>query len=55
MFTAAVDWVEKGTAPESITLLSRDKPVSHPVCVYPQKAMCDGSGLPKVAASYACR
>ncbi|UUZ65679.1 tannase/feruloyl esterase family alpha/beta hydrolase [Polaromonas sp. P1-6] len=55
MFTALVDWVEKGTAPESITLVSRDKSVSYPVCVYPQKAIWNGSGSAKSAASYVCR
>ncbi len=55
MFTALVDWVEKGSAPGSITATSRDGTVSYPLCVYPQKASWNGSGSPKLAASYACR
>jgi Tannase and feruloyl esterase len=55
MFTALVDWVELGTAPASITLVSRDKSVSYPICVYPQKTTWNGSGSPKSAASYTCR
>ena len=55
MFTALVDWVERGAAPESITLVSRDKLVSYPICVYPQEAIWDGKGSRKQATSYTCR
>jgi feruloyl esterase len=54
-FTALVDWVEKGTAPEEIMLTSRDNSVSYPVCVYPQMTTWDGSGPATQANSYACR
>jgi Tannase and feruloyl esterase len=55
MFSALADWVEKASAPGSITLTSRDNSVSYPICVYPQKAIWNGSGSAKSAASYACR
>lgn len=55
MFTALVDWVERGHAPGDIVLTSRDRSVSYPVCVYPQKAQWDGAGSPRQAASYRCR
>ena len=55
MFTALVDWVEKGQAPGSIVITSRDNSVSYPLCVYPQKATWDGAGSPRSASSYTCR
>jgi hypothetical protein len=55
MFTALQDWVEKGSTPGSITLTSRDGSVSYPICVYPQKAIWNGSGSSKSASSYSCR
>jgi feruloyl esterase len=55
MFTALIDWVEGGKAPGSITVTSRDNTVSYPLCVYPQKAVWNGSGSSKAAASYACQ
>ena len=55
MFSALQDWVEKASAPGSITLTSRDNSVSYPICVYPQKASWNGSGSAKATASYACR
>ena len=54
-FTALVDWVEKGQAPEDIVLESRDGTVSLPACVYPKKVTWDGRGNVKAAASYGCR
>jgi hypothetical protein len=54
-FTALVDWVEKGVAPEDVVLTSRDNSVSYPVCVYPKRTTWNGSGSAKVANSYACR
>jgi pimeloyl-ACP methyl ester carboxylesterase len=55
MFSALQDWVEMGFAPAAITLTSRDSTVSYPLCVYPQKALWNGSGSSKVSASYTCR
>jgi Tannase and feruloyl esterase len=54
-FTALVDWVERGVAPEEITLTSRDNRVSYPVCVYPQRTVWNGSGPATLASSYSCR
>jgi pimeloyl-ACP methyl ester carboxylesterase len=55
LFTALVDWVEKGTAPEDIMLTSRDKSVSYPVCVYPKMTTWNGSGPATQASSFSCK
>jgi pimeloyl-ACP methyl ester carboxylesterase len=55
LFTALVDWVEKGVAPGEILLTSRDNNVSFPVCVYPQMTTWNGSGLATQASSFTCR
>ncbi|MFN4352801.1 MAG: tannase/feruloyl esterase family alpha/beta hydrolase [Hylemonella sp.] len=55
MFTALVDWVERGTAPESIVIQSRDKSTSYPACVYPKKISWNGTGPARDAGSYSCR
>lgn len=55
LFTALVDWVEKGSAPDDITITSRDGTVSYPICVYPKMTTWDGIGSPKIATSYACK
>ena len=55
LFSALVDWVERGVAPEHIVLASRDGTVSYPVCVFPAKTTWDGRGSPRQAASYSCR
>jgi len=55
LFTALVDWVEKGTAPAEIMLTSRDNSVSYPVCVYPQMTTWNGSGPPTQAGSFSCK
>jgi hypothetical protein len=54
MFTALLDWVEKGTAPSDMLVTSRDSTVSYPICVYPKKITWDSVGSAKVAASYRC-
>lgn len=54
-FSALVDWVEKGAAPQDIVVTSRDGSVSYPLCVYPKKTTWNGSGPAKLAGSYACR
>jgi len=54
-FSALVDWVEKGVAPDDIVLTSRDSTVSYPVCVYPKKTTWNGTGAATLASSYACR
>ena len=55
MFSALVDWVERGTAPGDMLITSRDGSVSYPVCVYPLKTTWNGSGSPKLASSYRCQ
>jgi hypothetical protein len=53
-FSALVDWVEQGVAPQDVVVTSRDGSTSYPLCVYPQKITWNG-GAPKQRASYACR
>ena len=55
LFTALVDWVEKGVAPGEITITSRDNSVSYPMCVYPKKTTWNGTGPAKSASSYVCK
>ncbi|MDZ4073164.1 MAG: tannase/feruloyl esterase family alpha/beta hydrolase [Hylemonella sp.] len=55
MFSALVDWVERGTAPESIVIQSRDKSTSYPACLYPKKISWNGTGPARDAGSYTCR
>ncbi len=55
LFTALVDWVEKGTAPNDILLTSRDNSVSYPVCVYPLMTTWNGSGPVTQASSFSCK
>jgi feruloyl esterase len=55
MFTALQAWVEKGVAPQAITLTSRDNSTSYPICVYPLKAVWNGVDSAKLASSYACK
>lgn len=55
MFTALVKWVEKGSAPEAIVIESRDRSVSYPICVYPQKTTWKGSGSAKLAENHSCQ
>jgi Tannase and feruloyl esterase len=55
MFSALLDWVEKGNAPSDMLVTSRDSMVSYPICVYPKKIKWDGVGASNVATSYSCR
>ena len=55
MFSALVDWVEKGIAPDQIVIASRDNSVSYPICVYPQQTTWKGTGSAKAAVDYECR
>ncbi|MGE0312846.1 MAG: tannase/feruloyl esterase family alpha/beta hydrolase [Lautropia sp.] len=55
MFSALVDWVEQGKAPQAIVVSSRDGSVSYPLCVYPAKTTWTGSGSAKEASNYVCR
>jgi feruloyl esterase len=53
-FNALKDWVESGTAPESLVLTSANSSVTMPVCPYPKKARYGGTGSVTAAASYTC-
>ncbi|MFT4243078.1 MAG: tannase/feruloyl esterase family alpha/beta hydrolase [Acidovorax sp.] len=55
MFSALVDWVERGSAPGDIVIRSRDNSTSYPVCVYPKQIKWNGTGSSREAASYSCR
>ena len=53
LFGVLVDWVENGVAPDSI-LTQNATHGQRPMCPYPQTAIYNGSGDPKVAASWRC-
>lgn len=56
MLDAVVNWVEKGTAPESITATGKDFPGrSRPLCAYPKHAQYKGQGNTEDAANFECR
>jgi hypothetical protein len=55
VFSALVDWVEKGAATDDIVISSRDNSVSYPICVYPKKTTWTGAGSAKVATNYTCQ
>ena len=56
MLSAAVNWVEKNTPPDSITATGRAFPGrSRPLCPYPAHAQYNGVGDPENASSYSCR
>lgn len=55
LFSALVDWVERGQAPNDIVIRSRDHSTSYPVCVYPKKISWNGIGPAREAGSYSCR
>jgi feruloyl esterase len=56
MLSALVDWVEKGTAPASVTATGRSLPGrSRPLCAYPQHAHYKGQGDTQDAKNFECR
>jgi hypothetical protein len=56
MLTAAVNWVEKGTAPESVVATGKAFPGrSRPLCAYPKYAHYTGKGDPEDAKNFVCR
>jgi hypothetical protein len=56
MLSAAVNWVEKNTPPDSITATGRAFPGrSRPLCPYPAIARYTGTGDPESASNYVCR
>jgi feruloyl esterase len=56
MLTAITDWVEKGTAPDSVTATGKAFPGrSRPLCAYPKYAQYTGQGDPNDARNFVCR
>jgi Tannase and feruloyl esterase len=55
MFSALVDWVEKGVAPDDMLIASRDASVSYAACVYPKMITWRGTGSAKTPADFACQ
>ncbi len=56
MLSAIVDWVEKGTAPDSVNATGAAFPGrSRPLCAYPKHAEYKGSGDTNDAANFVCR
>jgi hypothetical protein len=57
MFEALTNWVENGTAPDTVPIAFTDPNlVLHQriLCPYPQQAVWDGSGDPTEASSFSC-
>jgi hypothetical protein len=59
LFNELVNWVEHGTAPDSIIAYNNANPalatVSRPICKYPDKLVYNGTGSTNVASSFACK
>ena len=56
MLTAVVDWVEKGTAPDSIMATGKAFPGrSRPLCAYPLHAQYNGTGDSEDAKNFSCK
>jgi feruloyl esterase len=56
LLSAAVNWVEKGTAPESVVATGKAFPGrSRPLCAYPKYAFYKGQGDPEDAKNFECR
>jgi feruloyl esterase len=56
MLTAVVDWVEKGTAPDSVIATGSAFPGrSRPLCAYPKHAQYSGDGDTQDARNFQCR
>jgi feruloyl esterase len=55
LLSAVVDWVEKGTAPDSVIATGRAFPGrSRPMCVYPKHAHYKGAGDIEDAKNFTC-
>jgi hypothetical protein len=54
LFTALVDWVERGRAPDDLVIKNADGSAHRPMCAYPAKLRYLG-GDRAVAASFDCR
>jgi feruloyl esterase len=56
LLTAAMNWVEKGTAPESVVATGKAYPGrSRPLCAYPKYAHYKGQGDSEDAKNFECR
>jgi hypothetical protein len=56
LLTAVVNWVEKGTAPESVIATGKAFPGrSRPLCAYPKHAQYIGQGDPEDSKNFVCR
>ena len=56
LLTALVNWVEKGTAPDSVVATGKAFPGrSRPLCAYPKYASYKGQGNPEDAKNFECR
>jgi feruloyl esterase len=56
LLTAMVNWVEKGTAPDSVVATGKAFPGrSRPLCSYPKYAYYKGQGDPQDAKNFECR
>lgn len=56
MLGAVVNWVEKGTAPDSVIARGRAFPGrSRPLCAYPTHAEYKGTGDPEDARNFFCK
>ncbi len=56
LLTAAVAWVEKGTAPDSVVATGKAFPGrSRPLCAYPKYAHYKGEGDPEDTRNFECR
>lgn len=56
LLTAVVNWVEKGTAPDSVVATGKAFPGrGRPLCAYPKYAHYTGQGDPQDARNFECR
>jgi feruloyl esterase len=56
LLTPLVNWVEKGTAPDSIVAKGKAFPGrTRPLCAYPKYAFYSGKGDPEDAKNFVCR
>jgi len=56
LLSAVMNWVEKGTPPDSVIATGRAFPGrSRPLCAYPKYAHYEGQGDPEDAKNFECR
>lgn len=54
-FSALIDWVEQGKAPQDIVVQNASGTNSRPLCVYPKTIAYKGAGDVMAASSYLCK